>query len=153
MVEMVIRLEDESLLAPLKRLMKSLLGITSVEVRRNVAVAFAKKVRDAVYQEQLDRLAELASLKANWDDDGALPIENEVIQNVEQLIEQSDDNDLKKWVLFPDINGTILLESKSGDASISIGNKEFSFAGSHLQGNNKKLSTASLLSVMRQIIA
>ena len=149
MVEMVIRLEDESLLAPLKRVMKSLLGITHVEVRKNTAVA--TRLRDEVYHNQLARLEELSTLKANWDDDGALPIEPKTIKNVRRLIEMSDDEDLKKWIIFPDINGTILLEARTGDATISVGNSDFSYSSKNLKGSNKRMTIASLLTVMRQI--
>ena len=153
MIEMVIRLEDESLLAPLKRVMNSLLGITNVQVRRNVTDASVARVRDDVYQQQLTRLDELASLKANWDDDGALPLEPKAVKNIRQMIERSEDSDLKKWIIFPDINGTILLESKSGDATISVGNTDFSYTSPKAKGSHKRLSTASLLNVMRQITA
>lgn len=153
MVEMVIRLEDESLLGPLKRVMKSLLGITDVVVRRDVANLSLARERDEIYRHQMSRLDELASLKANWDDDGALPIEPKTIKNVHQLIERSDDSDLEKWVIFPDINGTILLEAKSGDGTISVGTSDFSYFSKKLRGRQKRLTTASLLNVMRQIVA
>ena len=153
MVEMVIRLEDESLLMPLKRVMKSLLGITDVVVRRNTSNTSNVRTRDEVYSLQLLRLEELAGLKENWDDDGALPIESKTIRNVKQLIERADDSDLEKWVIFPDVNGTILLESKSGDAVISIGNHDFSYSGKNQRGSHERLTTASLLNVMRQITA
>ncbi|MBQ7513460.1 MAG: hypothetical protein IJS95_03615, partial [Prevotella sp.] len=153
MVEMVIRLEDESLLAPLKRVMKSLLGITDVVVRRDSTDCAVSKERESIYQQQLSRLDKLAALKADWDDEGALPIEPKTIRNVKRLIELSDDDELKKWTIFPDINGTILLESNSGDATVSIGNKDFSFTSSRLKGSHKRLTTSSLLSVMRKISA
>ena len=153
MVEMVIRLEDESLLGPLKRVMKSLLGITDVVVRRHAENTVADRERDKVYHLQLSRLNELACLKANWDDEGALPIEPKTIRNVKQLIERSDDSDLEKWVIFPDINGTILLESKSGNATISVGNRDFSYSSKKQKGSHKRLTIASLLNVMRQIVA
>jgi len=153
MVEMVIRLEDESLLAPLRRVMKSLLGITDVVVRRDVTSRAVSKEREAIYQQQLSRLDKLATLKADWDDEGALPIEPQTIMNVKRMIEQSDDTELKKWTIFPDVNGTILLESNSGDATVSIGNKDFSFTSSRLKGSRKRLTISSLLNVMRKISA
>ena len=153
MVEMVIKLEDESLLGPLKRVMKSLLGITDVVVRRDDTNLSLARERDEIYRHQMSRLDELACLKANWDDDGALPIEPKTIKNVHQLIERSDDSDLEKWVIFPDINGTILLEAKSGDGTISVGTNDFSYFSKNLKGKQRRLTTASLLNVMRQIVA
>ena len=39
------------------------------------------------YHKQKERLNELASLHDNWDDDGALPIESQVISNVKAVLE------------------------------------------------------------------
>ena len=147
MVEMVIRLEDESMLAPLKRVIKSIAGIADVMVRKDTNV----KAKGEVYARQLARINELAALQNNWDDDGALPIEKKVIKNVKQLLEQCEDSDLREWVIFPDVNGTILLENKSGDASISIGNTEFSYVSSNGNGANVKIRTDSLLKTIRKI--
>ena len=147
MVEMVIRLEDESLLAPLRRVIKSLSGIAEVLVRREVKL----KAKGEVYTRQLARINELAELEKDWDDNGALPIGKKVIKNLKQLLEKSEDSDLREWVIFPDINGTILLENKSGDATISVGNTEFSFVSKKIKGSNEKIKTDSLLKVIRKI--
>ena len=147
MVEMVIRLEDESMLAPLKRVIKSIAGIADVMVRKDVKT----KAKGEVYARQLARVNELAALQNDWDDNGALPIEKKVVKNVKQLLEQCEEADLREWVIFPDINGTILLENKSGDASISIGNTEFSYVSNNGNGANVKIKNDSLLKTIRKI--
>ena len=147
MVEMVIRLEDESMLAPLKRVIKSIAGIADVMVRKDVKT----NAKGEVYARQLARVNELAALQKDWDDNGALPIEKKVIKNVKQLLEQSDDADLREWVIFPDVNGTVLMENKSGDASISIGNTEFSYVSNDGNGANVKIKSDSLLKTIRKI--
>lgn len=105
MVEMVIRLEDESMLAPLKRVIKSIAGIADVMVRKDVKT----KAKGEVYARQLARVNELAALQNDWDDNGALPIEKKVI--------------------------------KSGDASISIDNTEFSYVSNNYKGAILKKTT------------
>ena len=77
--------------------------------------------------------------------------QEKVIKNVKQLLEQSDDADLREWVIFPDVNGTILMENKSGDASISIGNTEFSYVSNDGNGANVKIKSDSLLKTIRKI--
>ena len=71
---MVIRLEDESMLAPLKRVIKSIAGIADVMVRKDVKT----KAKGEVYARQLARVNELAALQNDWDDNGALPIEKKL---------------------------------------------------------------------------
>lgn len=144
MVEMVIKLEDETLLGPLKRVMKSLFGVTDVAVRKR------EKVRDGVYARLLSRLDELSKLEDNWDDDGALPMEKKVISNVKKFLEKTENGDLKEWTMFPDVNGTILLENNAG-AVISIGNAEFSYTSPKSQGNRIRFTSSSLLKVIREI--
>jgi hypothetical protein len=94
-----------------------------------VTVPRSKQVRHGeAYRHQLERLNELAALPSNWDDDGASPIEPQVVANIKQILELSTDTALSSWVLFPDINGTLLIKIKSKQASISIGTSEFSYA-------------------------
>jgi hypothetical protein len=61
----------------------------------------------------------------------------------------------KQWVLFPDDNGTILMQSKDGKASISIGNNSYSFVstkdGKVNAGQNVKFSAASALKTLRAL--
>lgn len=97
------------------------------------------------------RIDELAALKSNWDDDNALPIEKQTIKNARVLIDKANEADLKDWVIFPDTNGTILLENKTNDATISLGNKSFSFISKSLRGSNQKYSVSALLNTIRTI--
>ncbi|MCR5455811.1 MAG: hypothetical protein K6F33_12560 [Bacteroidales bacterium] len=141
---MVIKLEDETLLEPLKRVMQSLFGVTDVAVHKEV------KARDVIYSKLLARLDELSKLQNNWDDDGALPMEPEVVKNVKKMIEKSKNGDLNEWTIFPDINGTILLENQK-DTVISIGNTEFSYTSPHSKGSRIKFTPSVLLKTIREI--
>lgn len=145
MVEMVIKLEDESLLTPLRRVIQSLSGITQVLVRKDT------QAKSEIYLRHQARIQELCSLKDDWDDEGAIPPEKQAISNIKRLLEKSNDSDLRQWVIFPDTNGTILLENKTCDATISIGCKEFSYISQHLRGSHEKATTANLLKIIRKI--
>ena len=80
------------------------------------------------YHHQLERLNELASLPDKWDGDGAPPIEQQVVSNVKEILDICPEQHLLSWVLFPDINGTLLIKFKGMQASISIGMKEYSYS-------------------------
>ena len=76
-----------------------------------------------------NRTKEFERLAAGWDGEGGLPIEKRVIGNVRKMLTSCDENILAHWLLFPDTNGTLLLQydGTDKDASISIGNTAFSY--------------------------
>ena len=60
----------------------------------------------------------LSNLQAGWDGAGARPMHKKVVQNVQRVIKAGISSDFQNWVLFPDDNGTLLMQSKDGMASI-----------------------------------
>jgi hypothetical protein len=102
-----------------------------------------------------NRTVELAALTAGWDGAQALPMEKKALQNMQRLIKAGESEDFQQWVLFPDDNGTILMQSKDGKASISIGNNSYSFVctkeGKVDAGQNVKFSAASALKTLRAL--
>ncbi len=122
MAELLVSIDDVTMVPRLRRVIGSLQGVSKVSVPRK------KTKRGQAYHHQLSRLNELARLSEGWDDDGALPIEPQVIANLRQMLDMSPDAALSSWVLFPDINGTLLIKMKSQQASISIGESEYSYA-------------------------
>ena len=79
----------------------------------------------------LNRLDELYnSLNYNnWDGYGSYPIEKESYTNAYNIIQNSEDEVLEFWIIFPSPNGTILFEFKRDEiASVSVGNTGFSYA-------------------------
>ena len=79
----------------------------------------------------LNRLNELYnSLNYNdWDGYGSYPIEKESYTNAYNIIQNSEDEVLKFWIIFPSPNGTILFEFACDEiAGISVGNTGFSYA-------------------------
>ncbi len=108
------------------------------------------------YRKQLERLNELASLQENWDDDGALSIEPQVVSNVKDILHICPEPLLSTWVLFPDINGTLLIKFKGLHASISIGVHHYSYSyrkedEAH-RANNCPFEAGSVLNLMNSIV-
>ena len=101
------------------------------------------------------RAEELATLPAGWDGSEAIPIHKKAVQNVQRLIKAGLSSDFKNWVLFPDDNGTLLMQSKDGTSSISIGNNSYSFVsmkeGAVKAGELIKFTPASVLKTMRTV--
>ena len=102
-----------------------------------------------------NRVEELSSLKAGWDGAEAIPMNKKAVQNMKRVIKTGISADFKEWVVFPDDNGTLLMQSKDGSASISIGNNHYSFVyttnGQVKSGEAVKFSPSSVLSTIRDI--
>jgi len=102
-----------------------------------------------------NRTEELKNLPQSWDGQGAVPIEKKVVANMQSLLKQGLSTDFHNWVLFPDEAGTLLLQSREGNASISIGSNCYSYVfekdGKIVFGDKVRFSLSSVLNVIRQI--
>ena len=69
------------------------------------------------------------------------------------FLERCKASDLSEWMLFPNVNGTMLLEQE--DAAISIASKEFSYYaendGKYIDGEGLKTSVNGLIDVVKKI--
>lgn len=64
----------------------------------------------------------------NWDEYGAYPIERRSYDNAVGVINNTPEEVLELWNVFPSPNGTISFEFKAREiAAMSIGNSEFSY--------------------------
>jgi len=102
------------------------------------------------------RLDHLSMLQDNWDGRGAFRITPLVIRNVKSVLSVSDDDDWKGWMISPNPNGTITLQSRKERASISIGEHEFSYFSKPMLGQRRgeshiDFSPSLLLQTMREI--
>lgn len=97
----------------------------------------------------------LSKLYKGWDGADALPIENKAIANMQNVLKKCSETDFSGWVLFPDDNGTLLLQSQDKNASISLGNNLFSFVcqkgNDIISGENVRFSVTSFLNVIKSI--
>ncbi|MGN1255474.1 MAG: hypothetical protein ACI4T9_12910, partial [Prevotella sp.] len=72
-----------------------------------------------------------------------------------QLLGKSTEEDLMDWNIFPELNGTLILENEKRGAQINLADKEYSYFkdfDNHLEGDNHiKYSDLSLLRTIRKI--
>ena len=148
MPQLLVTINDQSKLPNLRRVIKSLHVVDQVMTQRRTA---QKPEPTPVVKRQLARIDELAKLKLNWDDEGALPIEPRTLLNVRRLVRKLDDEALSHWAIFPDVNGTILMETLNGNATVSIGNTQFTYTSPQQKGNRQRLTSATLYNVVKAI--
>ncbi len=119
---------------------------------------FAKRERktylgnvDRLYQ----RLLQVSKLQQGWDGYNALPVNSQVIDNMHVVLENCDSTQLQGWQIFPEINGTILLQNSVRRAGINLGDKTFSYfiiSGNNVDGDDSKVFSVSLfLNVLNEL--
>ena len=99
----------------------------SKEVKENVGRRLVKEVTEPALAKAYAKIDELSQLKENWAGDGSLPISQNVLNNIKRVLLISDDKDWNEWMIGPDVNATIGLQSKTHRALMSLGAKEFSY--------------------------
>ena len=101
------------------------------------------------------RLRALFSLPFNWDGEGALPISPRVLRNLYKVLRISNDTDWQNWLIGPDTNGTVGLQSRVTDACFSIGSEDFSYyaeiSSNEYHASHVDYSPTELLEMMRKI--
>lgn len=126
------------------------------EVKKSVAHRLMVEVTGENLSKAFARLEHLSQLKPDWDGYGAPRISYKVIDNLRNVLLVSDDEDWKYWTISPASNGTLGLQSKRHIASISVGDKEFSFYycfdGEENGGNHLEFSPSAFLNLMRRIV-
>lgn len=104
-----------------------------------------------------NRTDELSVLQQGWDGADAMPMEKKTLQNIQRLIKAGISSDFKGWMLFPDDNGTLLLQSADGTASISIGSSSYSYVyikdGKVNTGESVRFTPSAVLKTLRMIAA
>lgn len=74
-----------------------------------------------------------------WDGEDALPLTQQVISNFKEVLIAAENETLSKIKIFPDDNGTLVIESKDSMAGISLGDSAFShytISNGHISGEN-----------------
>ena len=96
-----------------------------IETKRAVYLQLQAEVADENLGYMKRRLKDFASLQAGWDGEDAQPVLPEIAAFTDQLLHSCSSIELANWSLFPNVNGTLLLQRKN--AAISIGQQEFSY--------------------------
>lgn len=125
------------------------------EDKEKVAKRLTLEVTGKYLKKAFVRLDHLATLKNDWDGEGALPISRKVINNVKGVLAISEDADWEDWLIGPDSNATLGLQSKTTTAAISIGTDEFSYFArineERLGESHVAFTPEDLLGIMRKI--
>lgn len=106
--------------------------------------------------EPVVRLDHLSMLKADWDGHNAKKVSYTVLNNLRNVLLISDNNDWEYWMISPETSGALALQSKLHNATISIGDEEFSYYRSSEDGeegkSHVKFSPELFLEIMRRIV-
>ncbi|MBQ3691511.1 MAG: hypothetical protein II937_16810 [Bacteroidales bacterium] len=125
----------------------------SFETKKSVYRQLRQEVYDGHLQTMKDRLKQIAALKHGWDGYDGLIIKKKTIENFSQFLNICRPADVAEWSLFPNTNGTLLLEQK--DASISLASKEFSYyaeqTDKYMEADNQPYSLQLFLETIRTI--
>ena len=125
------------------------------EVKKSVAQRLLVEISEPYLSKAFARIDELSQLKEDWDGRGALPISKDVLYNIKNVLSISEGADWQNWLIAPDVNATICLQSKKKRASISLGNNEYSYyaliGGKRLGQSHINFTAESFLSIMRSL--
>lgn len=101
-----------------------------------------------------ERLRHLSELPDGWDDESAPAIFPESVENV-RAAAREDGRWTLRWAVFPDVNGTLTLCSKTKKSCVSVGVREFSYYGSRggetASGGNVPFDVAKLAKVLNDL--
>ena len=124
-----------------------------METKRAVYLQLQAEVADENLGYMKRRLKEFASLQLGWDGEEAQPVMVEVVDFMNQLLRSCRSMELAEWSLFPNVNGTLLLQRN--DAAISIGKEEYSYfaeaKGKAIGHDHQPLSIESVMSTIETI--
>ena len=124
-----------------------------IETKRAVYLQLQEEVADENLGYMKRRLKEFSSLRSGWDGEDAQPLLAEVVDFMSQLLHSCSSMELSDWSLFPNVNGTLLLQRK--DAAISIGKEEYSFfaeaKNKAIGRDHQPLSIESVMSTIETI--
>lgn len=99
----------------------------SREDKEKVAQRLSFEVTQPALRDAYERVDHLATLQKDWDGRGALPISHKVLNNIKQILMFSRNSDWEHWMMAPDVNATVGLQSDRTGAVVSIGAYEFSY--------------------------
>jgi hypothetical protein len=104
----------------------------------------------------LIRLDHLATLGFDWDGYGAAPVSTKALNNLREVLSVSRDTDWAYWMISPESNGALCLQSVQQMSSISVGTDEFSYysciAGKEKGEDHIPFTPKKFLGIMRKIV-
>ena len=132
--------------------------IHSIHISRADKEKAARRLTVEVTQpalaEAYERIDHLSTLSKGWDGYGALPISHSVLRNIKAVLMLSQNSDWEHWMIAPDTNATLGLESSTIEAVISLGAYEYSYYaridGKRYGESHIRFTPESFLKLMRR---
>ena len=81
----------------------------------------------AAYYAILDKLKTYQSYTQGWDGEDASPLTAKVVSNFCRVLGVVDKHLLQGLTIYPETNGTLLIDSVKREAGISLGDERFSY--------------------------
>lgn len=133
--------------------------IHGINISREDKVSVAKQllfeVENVNKANAINRLDWLATLSYDWDGYGASPVSSKVIENLRRVLSVSKDDDWSCWMISPESNGALCLQSSRNMSSISVGTDEFSYYSNPSTGefgeDHVPFTPKRFLGIMRKI--
>ena len=94
---------------------------------KEVAKASVTDEAQKAYVVMLDKLKTYQAYPVGWDGEDAVPLTPQVVMNFNHLLEVIDKQLLVGLTIFPETNGTLLIDCTDKEAGISLGNDKFSY--------------------------
>ena len=124
---------------------------------KNVTVSAVTDEAQKAYVVMLDKLKTYKAYPAGWDGEDAAPLASQVINNFSQVLEAIDKQLLVGLTIFPETNGTLLIDCTDKEAGISLGNDKFSYYeikdGQVMGENGIDFSVQAITQVIKKIAA
>ena len=125
------------------------------QVKEQVAHRLVLEVTEPALSAAFDKIEEMGRLQDGWAGDGSYAVSRSVLNNLKSVLLISDNKDWEDWMMGPDVNATIGLQSKSHRALISLGAKEFSYyvliQGKKVAESHVPFTPEVFLKTMREI--
>ena len=126
-----------------------------VETKQTICNKLQSEIAEENLRYLKDRVTEFSALSEGWDGEEAQPLLPEATENVKELLGACKSRDVADWSLFPNVNGTYLLQKQH--ALVSIGDKQFTYwaeaDGKDIGEEYVPFSVNSVLEAIRSINA
>ncbi len=125
------------------------------EEKKDIGLRLIAETSESALKGAYDKIEELSKLEADWAGEGSLPISQKVLDNIKRVLCISKNSDWMEWMIGPDVNATIGLQSKTNRALMSLGANEFSYYvrknGVRMAASHVDFTPEAFLNVLRQI--
>lgn len=124
---------------------------------KEVAKASVTDEAQKAYVVMLDKLKTYQAYPVGWDGEDAVPLTPQVVMNFNHLLEVIDKQLLVGLTIFPETNGTLLIDCTDKEAGIRLGNDKFSYYiikdGQVMGENGIDFSVQAITQVIKKIAA